>query len=321
MAQLANTYDRYDLKGDREDLIDKIFNTAPTETPVVSSFGRTKASNTLHVWQRDALTAANANNALIDGDEFSASAITATSRVGNYCQTFGKQPLVTRRANIIKKAGRASEMGYQKAKAMLEIKRDIEAMVLSTNVAVAGNSTTAMKSGGLAIQLYTNALHNGAGATPSHTSGAPTAAITAGTARTFTEALLKTACQNIYVSSGTVAPMVVMSPSHKTLFSAFAGIAVNRFQVGKKEQGRIIGGADVYMSDFGELEIVPHYLMVGATNVYLLNSDYGELAFFDGFRTEALGKSGDSEKNLITADVTLAVRAETAMGKIADLTA
>lgn len=75
------------------------------------------------------------------------------------------------------------------------------------------------------------------------------------------------------------------------------------------------------MSDFGELEIVPHYIMSGATTVFLLNPDYCDLAFLDGFRTEDMGKTGDSEKKLITADVTLAVRAEKACAKIADLIA
>lgn len=75
------------------------------------------------------------------------------------------------------------------------------------------------------------------------------------------------------------------------------------------------------MSDFGELEIVPHYIMSGSNTVFLLNTEYAELAFLDSFRTEEMGKTGDSEKVLVTADVTLAVRAEKAMAKIADLTA
>lgn len=321
MAQPANLYDKYDLKGDREDLIDKIYNTSPSDTPVTSAFGRTSASNTYHEWQRDSLASANKDNALIDGDDFSADALTATERVGNYCQIFSKKPAVSRRANLVKKAGRGAEMGYVKAKAMLEIKRDIEAMVLSSNAAVAGNSTTASKSGGLGVQIYTNVSHGGVGATAAHTSGAPTTAVTAGTNRTFTETLLKTVVQSAYTNSGEVPNMVVMSPSHKSTFSGFTGIAVNRYQVGKKEQARVIGGADIYMSDFGELEIVPHYIMSGATTVFLLNPDYCDLAFLDGFRTEDMGKTGDSEKKLITADVTLAVRAEKACAKIADLTA
>lgn len=319
MAQPTNLYDKFDLKGDREDLIEKIFNTSPTETPVISAFGRTNATNTYHEWQRDSLATANKDNALIDGDDYSADALTSTERVGNYAQIFAKKPAVSRRANVVKKAGRAAEMGYQKAKAMLEMKRDMEAAILSNNAAVAGNSTTASKLGGLGVQNYTNTSHGVGGSTVAWTAGAPTTAPTAGTARAFTEAMLKTVVQSAYIASGEIPKMVVMSPNHKGVFSGFAGIAVNRYQVGKKEQGRIVGGADVYMSDFGELEIVPHYLMAGATDVHLLNTEYGELAFLDSFRTQEIGKTGDSEKVLITADVTLAIRAPKAFAKISDL--
>lgn len=116
MAQPANLYDKYDLTGVREDLIDKIFNTSPTETPVITAFGRSSANNTYHEWQRDSLATANKDNALIDGDDFSAQALVPTTRVGNYCQIFHAQPAVSRRANIVKKAGRAAEMAYQKPK-------------------------------------------------------------------------------------------------------------------------------------------------------------------------------------------------------------
>lgn len=320
MAVPSNLYQKASLKGDREDLIDKIFNTSPTETPVVSSIGRTTATNTFHEWQRDSLAAANADNAAIDGDDASLEAQTPTERVGNYMQIFRKVKGVSRRANIVKKAGRGSEMAYIKAQAMLELKRDIEAMVLSNNAAVAPTTSVAGKSAGLGVQSYANALHNGAGATAAWTSGAPTTAVTAGTNRAFTEALIKTACQNVYTNSGGVASMVVMSPSHKATFSGFTGIAQNRLDVKGKNQGTIIGAADVYVSDFGALEIVPHYLMAGATDVHLLNTEYIDLAVLDGFKTEELAKTGDSDKVMIITDCALAVRAPKAIAKIANLT-
>ncbi len=321
MTVPTNLYQRDSLKGAREDLIDKIFNTSPTETPLTSSFGRVTATSVLHEWQRDALGAANADNAMIDGDDATLDAQVATARVGNHCQIFSKKPGVSRRANIVKKAGRGAEMAYQKAKAMLELKRDIEAMVVSNNLAVASTTSVAGKSGGLGVQLYTNTSHGGAGATASWTSGAPTAALTAGTNRTFTEALVKTVCQSIYANSGQFVEQMVMSPSHKAIFSGFTGIATNRSDVGKKQQATITGAADVYVSDFGAISVVPHYLMVGATDVFLLNSDYIDMAFLDGFKTTDLAKTGDSDRVMITADCALAVRSSTAQGKIANLTA
>lgn len=318
MTVPTNLYQKASLKGNREDLIDKIFNTSPTETPITSSIGRTTATSTFHEWQRDALATADADNAMIDGDDATLQEQTPTDRVGNYLQIFSKVLGTSRRANLIKKAGRGSEQAYLRAKAMLELKRDIEKMVVSNNLAVASTASVAGKSAGLGAQLYLNTSHGGSGATASWTSGAPTAALTGGTNRAFTVTQLNSVCQSIYSASGAQPEMVVMGPAHKAVFSAFTGIAQNRLDTGKK-QGAVVVGADIYIGDFGSLTITPHYLMSGATDVYVLNTDYMEMAYLDGIKTSPLAKTGDSEKELITADCCLAVRASAACGKISNL--
>jgi hypothetical protein len=321
MAQPTNLYDRYDAASNvREDLIDKITMTNPDLTPVVTSFGRATAKNTYHEWQRDALRAPNANNAAIDGDDATASAKSPPVRVANYTQIFQDTIATSGRANAVDKAGMATAQAYYKAKAYKELQRDIEAMVVSKNAAVAGSASVAMKAGGLGVQIFTNALHGGAGATAAHNAGAPTTAVTAGTNRAFTEALLKTAVQQTYTSSGEVPPMVVLSPAHKTTFSGFVGIAGIRADVKDKKQAKIVGGADVYVSDFGSMEIVPHYIMAGANYVYGLNPEYGDVVYLRGFRANALGKTGDSEKEQILVDATVRLRSENTQFKIDDLT-
>ena len=321
MPAPTNLYQAPTLRGNREDLIDKIFNTAASETPVVSSYGRSDATGVLHEWQTDSLAAPNAANAMIDGDDVTLDAQTPTNRIGNYMQIFGKRPGVSRRANIIKKAGRSNEANYLKAKAMLEIKRDMEAMVLSASAAVAPTTSVAGRSAGLGVQAAVSPLHGAGGSTPAWTTGVPTVAPTAGTARAFTEALLKTGLQTVFNATGKVPPRALMSASHKGTFSAFVGVGnVNRVNVGKKEQGKVIGGVDVYMSDFGPVEAVPHYIMSGASNVFLDNPEYADIAFLDGFKTAELGKTGDSDRYLITVDAGLALRAPNTVMKIADLT-
>ena len=322
MTVPTNLYQKATLKGNREDLMDKIFNTSHNETPITSAMGRVTAITDFHEWQTDSLAAASAANKMIDGDDVTLDAQVATVRIGNHLQIFNGSVGVSRRANIVKKAGRTMEMGYLKGKKMLELKRNIEAMVLSpTQVAIAATTSVAGQSGGLGVQCVSNPLHNGAGATAAWTSGAPTAAVTGGTNRTFTKALLDTACQNIYTTSGQFAEMLVVSPAHKVLFSAFSGIAQNRFEVKtKQQQGTVVAGADVYMSDFGSLSVVPHYLMSGGDTAYVLNTDYLDMAFLDGFKETPLAKTGDSDKVLITADCCLSVRAPTAQAKIANLT-
>ncbi len=323
MTVPTNLYQKASLKGNREDLIDKIYNTSPSEVPLSSSFGRTTAVTDFHEWQTDVLGSASASNKMIDGDDVTLDAQVATARLGNHLQIFNGTVGVSRRANIVKKAGRGAEMAYLKGKKMLELKRNIEAMIVSpTQVAIAATTSVAGQSGGLGVQCVSNPLHNGAGATAAWTSGAPTAAITAGTNRTFTKTLLDTACQNIFTTSGQFAETLVVSPAHKALFSAFASVAQNRIDVksGKNSQATIVGGAEVYLSDFGGLTVVPHYLMAGSDTAYVLNSDYIDLAFLDGFKTTDLAKTGDSDKVLITADCALAVRAPAAQSKITNLT-
>jgi hypothetical protein len=321
MAQPTNLYDRYDAGTNvREDLIDKITNTSPIKTPVISSFGKAMAKNTLHEWQRDSMRTPNKDNAAIDGDDATPTNKTPPLRVANICQIFQDTIAVSGRVEQVDKAGLKSAMAYHKAKAYKELQRDIEQMILSSNVAVAGNGAAAAKAGGLGVLIYTNALHNGAGATAAHTSGAPTVAVTAGTNRAFTETLLKTAAQNTYTACGEVPEMLVTSPSHKVTFSGFTGIAVNRYQVNKKEQGRVVGGADVYMSDFGEIQVVPHYIMAGSTTVFGLNVDYCDAVYLRGFRSDPLAKTGDSIKEQVLVDATVRVTSEQAQFKIADLT-
>lgn len=323
MAQPTNTLDSYTARGNREDLQDKIYMVSPEKTPVSSSIKRRKVTNRTHEWQRDTLATPNKDNAVIEGDDRTGTALVPTQRVANTTQLFDKTVIVSEAQRKHDSAGRSDEMKYQLAqKAFPELKRDVEAMVLSNNIAVLGNSTTARASGGVGRMIYTNALHNGAGATASHTSGIPTNVITAGTNRAFTEALIKTAMQSIYTNSGEMATMVSLTPAHKAVFSTFTGIAQQRKDVKGKEQATIVGGADVYVSDFGNLTIVPNYVQATANSdtALILNPEYLCLGVFKPMGSVPLAKTGHSDKELASIECTLIVESETAHAKIANLT-
>lgn len=323
MTQPTNTFDSYDAVGNREDLQDKIYMVSPEKTPIVSAIGRFKATQRLHEWQRDNLDSPNKDNAVIEGDDRTGTALTPTERVANTVQLFDKVAVVSSTQEKTKSAGRSSEMKYQVSKKMVELKRDMEASILSNNPAVQGNSTTARKSAGLGALLYTNTSHGAGGSTTAHTSGLATVAPVAGTGRAFAEAQLKTVMQSIYTNSGEMPSIISMTPSHKAGFSAFTGIAASRVNVKKGSQATIVGGADVYMSDFGELTVVPNYVQATANNstVFILNPEYAGIAYLGGFKSEALAKTGHTEKELVSVEACLVVTSEKAHGKIADLTA
>lgn len=296
---------------------------SPEATPVLSAIRRFKATQKLHEWQRDTLAAPNAANAVIEGDDRTGTSLTATARVANTTQLMDKVAVVSSTQEVSKTAGRSSDMKYQVAKIMKELKRDVEAMILSNSAAVAGNSTTARRSAGLGAMLFTNTSHGVGGSTPSHTSGLAAVAPTAGTARAFAEAQLKTVMQSIYTNSGEMPSIISLTPSHKAAFSAFTGIALNRFNVGKGKQATIIGGADVYVSDFGELTVVPNYVQATANSstAFILNPEAAGVAYLQEFQSTPLAKTGHTEKELVFCEATLVVTSESSHGKISDLSA
>lgn len=321
MAVPTNTYTRYTASTNvREDLADFIAQEDSESTPISSSAGRAKAMQTLHEWNRDSLRAPNADNAAIDGDDAAASAKTPPSRVGNYCQIFQDTIFVSGRAEVVDKAGMKSVMAYNKAKAYKELNRDFEKMIVSNNVAVLGSGAAAAKAAGLGPMIFTNANHGVGGSTVAHTSGVATVAPTAGTGRVFSQALYNAAAQTTYINAGKVPKAVYMSPAHKVVASTFTGIAQNRYEVKGTSQGAIIGGADVYVSDFGAMTHVPHYMMAGSTNVFGLDLSQLKVAYLRPYQSKKLGPSGDNEKEQVLLDATIRLEAERACFKIADLT-
>lgn len=322
MTLPTNTYTRYTAGTNvREELIEKITLTQPEMTPVLSMAGTGGADNNYTEWQRDSLRAPNKDNAALDGDDATATAKTPPVRVGNYCQIFQDTISVSGRAEVVKKAGMKSAMAYHSAKAYKELNRDMEAALLSSNPAVAGSAGVAPKAGGLGVLIYTNAQHGAGGSTTAHTSGAPTVAPVAGTPRALSEPLFKAAAQAAYISNGKVPPAVYMSPNHKGVFSTFVGIAMNRHNIegGKNKQAKIIGGADVYASDFGDVEVVPHYILAGSTQVFGLAPDWIEAGYLRSYQTTPLGKSGDNTRAQVLVDVTFKALSENAHFKICDL--
>ena len=323
MTQPTETFDSYDAVGNRESLDDKIYNVSPEKTPIISSIRRLKTTNRLHEWQRDALATPNKDNAVIEGDDRTGTALTPTNRVANTVQLFDKVAIVSTTQEKTKSASRSSEMKYQVAKKMTELKRDLEASVLSDNVAVQGNGSTARKSAGLGALLYSNVSHGGSGATPAHTSGLATTAQTAGTNRAFAVAQVNSVLQSIFNNSGEMPSIISLTPSHKVAFSGFSGIAANRNEVKNGKQAVIVGGADVYMSDFGKLTVVPNYVQstANANTAFILNPEHAGIAYLGGFKSEPLAKTGHTQKELVSVEACLVVTAETAHGAVKNLTA
>lgn len=324
MSQTANTFDTFAAKGIRESLSNVIYNISPEETPFMSNIGRENVKNTYFEWQTDSLAAASTTNAQIEGDDVSSfDSTSATTRVGNYTQISNKTVLISGTLEAVDKAGRRSELAYQLAKRSAEIKRDMESTMLTNQAASAGSagvSTALRKTGSLLAFLKTNTDKGTGGVDPVYTSS-PNATRTDATAanlRTFTEAILKTVIQKVWASGGSP-KLLMVGPVNKARVSGFTGIAEIRREVTGNRQATIIGAADVYVSDFGSVSVVPNRFQ-RERDAFVLDPEYASVAFLRPFQTVELAKTGDAEKRLITVEYGLKVNTEAAHGLAADLT-
>ena len=311
MAQPTNTFDTYDSVGEREDLSDVIYSISPTDTPFISSAAKTKATAVLHEWQTDALAAASTSNAVIEGDEATLDAVTATTRLSNSSQIMDKTVVITGTQEAVDKAGRASELAYQIAKKAKELKRDMEATITGNQAEVTGDASTARKLGSLGAWVASNDVFGAGGASGS----AGNIARTDGTQRVFTEAQLKSVIKSVWNAGGDPS-MIMVGPFNKQKLSGFTGNST-RFDAGA--DATLYTSVDVYASDFGQLQVVPNRFSRDR-DAYVLDMNYWGIAFLRDFTMHELSKTGDSEKRQLLVEATLESRNEGASGLVADLT-
>jgi len=313
----GGTFTGYAAIGEREDLQDIIYDISPMDTPFMSNAGRGRASAVFHEWQTDELAAASASNAQLEGDDYNADTATPTVRLGNYTQISAKAPRVTGTLRAVNTAGRRDELSYQIAKRGRELKRDIESALLGVQPADDGSAATARALAGVGRWLWDNQVRKDATATtPAVTSGAPTTTITPGTTGTFVEDDLKSIVKQCWDNGGN--PTVVMTGSfNKQVASAFSGIGslYRDVQPSALMPGTIMGAADIYVSDFGQHQIVANRFMP-ANNVYALDMEYFEVAYLRPIQQEDLAKTGDSDRKLLIAEYTLCAKEPKSSGKI-----
>jgi hypothetical protein len=334
MAVIANTFETYQAKGIREDLSDLIADISPTATPFQSNIGSRSAENTYYEWQTDSLSAASATPVEEGSNLASFTAVTPTVRLGNYCQINMRDFIISGTEQRVTKAGRSSEVGYQAAKAAKELKRNVEKACLLNGVgAVVGATDTARVTAGFPCWLKTNVVVNDT-VKPSYTGSTPTGAAqvwkTFGTPTAFLESMLKSAMQSCFEQGGEPS-MLMVSPYNKTVVSGFSGIAESRYNVDGAAPSVIIGAADIYVSDFGNLSVVPNRFFTtvedegGGTAhndwAFLIDPDELKLATLRPYGIDDLAKTGDADKRMALIEWGLQVNNEAAHGVVAGIKA
>lgn len=323
MAQFTNTYDEYDIVGDREDLSDAIFNVDPQETPFMSNAGRGPKPKAIFTeWQTDEFAEPDTGNAQLTGDDISSyDEPDPTTRIGNYLQISRKTVAVGETLREIDLAGRDDEMAYQMMKRSIELRRDIEAISLENQACAAGSSSVPRKAGSLLAFMYTNTNFNTSdGADPNWIgNGKPDDTRDDGTLRDWTEEIMENVMEDAYIAGGK--PSILMVPPNlKRGTSAFKGIAETRVTTQAAAATTYIGAIDVLVTDFGNLAVMPNrWMRSPGREALFLDPEYYDFRWLRPFRDYEMAKTGDAEKRMLICEWTFCVKNEKALAGAFDL--
>ena len=302
----------------REDLTDVLTVLAPEETPLTSLAKKSKATATFNEWTVDSL-ATPVTAGVREGQDISTfvDKFSGRARLGNYIQLFQKNYMVSQLQDAVESVGPA-KIAEAEAKAIREMKRDIEATVAGTqDRAVEDGSATAYAMRGLG-----NWLASGAPADVPSAYRTPAASIHSTGA--LTESAFNGLVASIFEKTGTVDALTLVAGT--TLRRTISGFArsdgntnENVFHVNQMATDKEITlSVNTYDSDFGIITIINGNpaCMPSATTGYLINPDYVGVAELMSIGSTRLPNQGGGERGFIDAALTLQVYSPLAHGKI-----
>ena len=325
----SNTYDTTNTGSgvsNREDLTDVLTILAPEETPILSSANKQKASATKVEWTVDALSApstagiAEGADVTTFTDQFAGRA-----RLGNRVQKFRRDYKVSDLQEAVDSVGPA-KVAQAEAKAIRELKRDIEASLASANTQTTEDGAGAVnRLGGLG-----DWIQNAAGsANVPAAFQTPATSIADVTDGTFAETELNSLISSIFkVTGSTNNLMLVADTALRQDISDFAriggasGDSVRSVNYGG-ESGTIKLSVDLYQSDHGIVSVVnanPDCMPVQAGTAgmagYLVNPEYYGVHELIPMGSSRLPNLGGGERGFVDCALTLGVYHPGAHGKI-----
>jgi len=317
MALLTNASTSYDIKtsGTEEDVIDIkeiVYNISPTETPFVNSVGTRNVSNTVFEWITEELSATSTTTDL-EGDAISAAAASLTTRNSNVCQIMSRAVAVTGTQSAIKLYGKTSQMAHQMARRTKELKRSVEAALLSNQARNNGNATTARTSGMIGCWLDTNTSFDAGGADP--VTAGSTARTDSATQRALTASIINTVMQSCYTEGGEPDRLMV-GPFNKTVVSTLTGRSIAREMIDSNTAG---SNVTVFATDFGDLQVMPNRFQ-RERDAFLISPDFAKVSYLRNFQVSTLGRTSDAESKYVVVEFGMEMTTEAAHGGIFDLT-
>jgi hypothetical protein len=305
----------------RESLDDQLTVLEPQQTPVQAMLAKGTAKSTFEEWGIDSLSTPSTEGVSEDADVTSYDDKFANvARVGNYVQKFRRTYKVTEEQNAVDSAGPLNLVKAE-SKAMLEIKRDIEAAILSDNEMQAQTGAgVPYKMRGLGKWILNSA--QAVNPVPSDYR-TPTGSILAAAP---TEITLNDVLASIFTESGEAEGLtMVAGTTVRKRVAEFTRTDNNAsetvYNVTQEAKSKTVTlSVQLFESDFGFVRLVNGNpaCMPSAATAYILNPKYLELRTLKGLglRSERQENAGSGERGYVAANVTLVCKQPQAHGKI-----
>ena len=332
----SNTFDTTNqgsAVSNREDLTDVLTILAPEETPILSSANKERASATNVEWTVDSLSAPSTAG-ISEGADVSAftDKFASRARLGNRIQKFRRDYMVSDLQEAVDSVGPA-KIAQAEAKAIRELKRDIEATLAGTqDKATEDGAGTANALRGLGDFLDSAGPADVPAAyrTPADSIYTTTEA----NAAEFSESKLNDIISSIFRVTGSANNlMLVAHTGLRRVISDFA-----RTSAGAAEQIRSVNydgnsgsiklSVDLYESDHGVVSIVnqnpdcaPNFGGNTTTGSgYVVNPEYYGIHELIPMGSTRLPNLGGGERGFVDCALTLGVYHPGAHGVIQDVT-
>ena len=303
----------------REDLADIIYEIDPYETPMVSAIGSKEAEQPNTEWLVQQLMNAD-DNAQPEGFRYAAQPAIGPLRTNNICQIMFRGVTVTNTYRVSNTVG-GDEWDRQSLLKGKELRRDLEWCITRASIKA---TTSPRRMSGFQTWVTNGSMGTGGSLVADPANG--TAAPVTGTARYPTLDLVASAMQQAFQVGGHPS-LIIMSPRLKPIFSSLAQggtgntiVAQNIVRATTPSPVTIVGAVDVYLSDFGRLDLAPDIFM--PDNYFeMIDIDYIELAPLPGrdMVLEEYARVGDAQDGGVIFEGTLRVTAPRAHALVGDL--
>ena len=322
----SNTYNTTSpgsAASNREDLAKWFSMLAPEKTPFLSALKKNTATAMNHEWTVDGLSLPD-TTAVIEGADVSAFSdkFADVSRLGNFVQKLRRTWKVSDMQDLVASAG-PQDAARAKGKSVMELKRDVETVLLSTQDRLAGSAGVASTMRGLGdwIDSAGPADVPADYRTPAasiHSTGALTEALFDGILTSLFRASGDT--QNVSLLADTSLRAVI------TNFANTAGTSGDYRSINQNADGHLKNTVGIYEGDYGQMDIVNMNPVTapdtsGKQYGYVCNHDFLGLASLKTLGSESLENQGGGKRGFVDWAGTLEVMNPGALGKITDITA